>query len=97
MDPTEWRSHEVTFDTAAMESASHLLYQFSRYALADTEKTYSGLTGSCAKAGRAGCKLIEFTGDNVTGDDVKTFVNYIHDVSDPPSGLSDQTDIFRSS
>ena len=64
------------------------------YSLTDAEKTYSGLTDGCAKAGRAGCKLIEFVGGNPTGNDVKTFVNYIHDVSDVPSGLNDQNDLF---
>jgi hypothetical protein len=49
-------------------------------ALADTEKTYSGLTDGCAKAGRAGCKLIEITGDNASGDDVKDLLNYAIDV-----------------
>ena len=48
--------------------------------LVDTEKTYSGLTDGCATAGRAGCKLIEFTGDNASGDDVKALLNYAHDV-----------------
>jgi hypothetical protein len=46
----------------------------------DTEKTYSGLTDACAAAGRAGCKLIEFTGDNASGDDVKALLNNAHDV-----------------
>ena len=66
------------------------------YSLTDVEKTYSGLTDGCAKAGKAGCNLLEFTGDNATGDDVKAFVNYIHDVSDLSSGLSDKTDLFPS-
>jgi hypothetical protein len=48
--------------------------------IADTEKTYSGLTDGCAKAGRAGCKLIEITGDNASGDDVKDLLNYAIDV-----------------
>ena len=48
--------------------------------LVDTEKTYSGLTDGCAAAGRAGCKLIDFTGDNASGDDVKALLNYAHDV-----------------
>ena len=48
----------------------------------DSEKTFSGLTDGCAKAGRAGCKLIEITGDNVTGDDVKFLINYALDVID---------------
>ena len=88
----------MTLDTATMEPTSHLLCQFLHYALTDAEKTYSGLTDGCAKAGRAGCKLIEFTGDNATGDDVKTFVNYIHDVSDLPPGLCDKPDFsFRRS
>ena len=48
----------------------------------DTEKTYSGLTDGCAAAGTAGCRLIEITGDNATGDDVKTLVDNAHDVID---------------
>ena len=58
----------------------------------DTEKTYSGLTDGCAAAGRAGCKLIEITGDNASGDDVKALVNYAHDVIDFHSSLIDPTD-----
>jgi len=49
-------------------------------AVSNSEKTYSGLTDGCAKAGRAGCKLIEFTGDNASGDDVKALLEYTHDV-----------------
>ena len=79
-----------------VEPASHLVRQYMHYALTDTEKTYSGLTDGCAKVGRAGCKLIEFTGDNVTGDDMKTFMNYVHDVSNFLSGLGDQSDIFSA-
>ncbi|KAF9644793.1 alpha/beta-hydrolase [Thelephora ganbajun] len=55
-------------------------YKLLRLSLADAEKTHSGLTDGCAKAGRAGCKLIEFTGDNASGDDVKTLLDYAHDV-----------------
>ena len=50
-------------------------------ALVDTEKTYSGLTDGCAKAGRAGCKLVEITGDNASGDDVKALLDNVHDVT----------------
>lgn len=46
----------------------------------DIEKTFSGLTDGCAKAGRTGCKLIEFTGDNANGNDVKALLDYAHDV-----------------
>jgi len=46
----------------------------------DVEKTYSGLTDACAAAGTAGCKLIEFIGDNASGDAVKTLINDVHDV-----------------
>lgn len=48
----------------------------------DIEKTFSGLTDACAAAGKAGCKLIEITGDNASGDDVKELLNYAHDVID---------------
>ena len=53
-------------------------------ALVDTEKTYSGLGDACVKAGKAGCKLIELTGDNATGDAVKTLLNDALDVIDSP-------------
>lgn len=46
----------------------------------DVEKIYSRLADDCAKAGRAGCKLIEFTGDNASGNDVKDLLDYAHDV-----------------
>lgn len=58
----------------------------------DTEKTYSGLTDGCAKGGKAGCKLIEFTGDNASGDDVKALLDYAHDVIDLPAKLDCRTD-----
>ena len=74
-----------------MEPASQQLYQFLHYSLTDTEKVYSGLTDGCAKAGRTGCKLIEITGDNATGEDVKALVNYALDVSGSPPRLDDQT------
>lgn len=59
---------------------SYLQRQFPHYSLANTEDTYSGLADGCAEAGRAGCKLIEFTGDGVSGDDVKNLINDAHDV-----------------
>ena len=59
---------------------SHLQPQYPHTSLADTEKTYSGLTAGCAVAGRAGCKLIELTGDGATGDDVKNLINDAHNV-----------------
>jgi hypothetical protein len=46
----------------------------------DTEKTYSGLTDACAAAGKAGCRLVELTGDNASGDDVKSLLNNAQDV-----------------
>ena len=81
VDPTVWVLYKVTFNTAATETTSHLLRQLSSQLLVDTEKTYSGLTDGCAKAGRASCKLIEITGDNASGDDVKTLLSYAFDVS----------------
>lgn len=58
----------------------------------DSEKIYSNLTDACAAAGRAGCKLIEFTGDNASGDDVKALLDYAHDVVNSLSRLGDPTD-----
>ena len=81
MDPTTWISSKVTSDVDLVETPSYTSHKFLYSALADTEKVYSGLTDGCAAAGRAGCKLIELTGDNATGDDVKTLLNYVHDVS----------------
>ena len=62
------------------ETSSHTPNQILSSALADTEKTYSGLTGACAAAGKAGCRLVELTGDNASGDDVKALLNNAHDV-----------------
>ena len=64
--------------------------------LADTEKTYSGLGDACVKAGKAGCKLIELTGDNVSGDAVKTLLNDAHNVFGPPPGTSVPADCAPS-
>lgn len=89
--PDLWITYEVTSDAAAMEATSHILFQLLPKAVADTEKTYSGLTDGCAKAGRTGCKLIEFIGDNASGNDVKTLLNYAHDVTGLPLGLDNPT------
>ena len=58
------------------------LCQILQTSLVNTEKTYAGLTDGCAKAGRAGCRLVEITGDNATGEDVKTLIENAHDVMD---------------
>jgi len=63
-------------------------------AFADSEKTYSGLTDGCAKAGRAGCKLIEFTGDNVSGDEIGALLEYAHDVGYSRLILDNLTDPY---
>jgi hypothetical protein len=70
----------------------HICNQVLSSLLADTEKTYSGLTDACAAAGRAGCKLIEFTGDNASGDDVKALLNNAHDVIYIPPKPGDPAD-----
>ena len=80
VDPTGWGSFKVTFDTTVVETPFHLSSKLLGPSLMDAEKTYSGLTNACAAAGRAGCKLVEFTGDNSTGDDVKALLNYALDV-----------------
>ena len=46
----------------------------------DVEKKHSGLTGGCAVAGRAGCKLVEFPGDGASRCDGKNSINDVHDV-----------------
>jgi len=51
-------------------------------------------TSSCAAAGRAGCKLVEFTGDNASGDDIKALLNYAHDVIELIPRLCDETETF---
>ncbi|KAF9793484.1 hypothetical protein BJ322DRAFT_132608 [Thelephora terrestris] len=56
-------------------------YKLLHSSLADTEKTYSGLTDGCAAAGSAGCKLAEITGDGASGDDVKNLINDAHDMA----------------
>jgi len=82
VDPTSWvSSDKVRSDLDLVDAPSYVSRQLFYAALADAEKAYSGLTDGCAAAGRAGCKLIELTGDNATGDDVKTLLNRVHDVS----------------
>lgn len=80
VDPTGWVSFEVTLNATVVETSPYLPQQLLYSSLAASEKTYSGLTDGCAKAGRAGCKLIEFTGDGASGDDVKTLLDFAHDV-----------------
>jgi hypothetical protein len=74
-----------------VEISSHILHQWPRTSFTDAEKTYSGLTDACAAAGRAGCKLVELTGDNASGDDVKALLNYAHDVVSSVSRLGNPT------
>ena len=58
----------------------------------DSEKTCSGLTDACATAGRAGRRLVELTGDDANGDDVKALLNYAHDVVSSISRMSGPVD-----
>ena len=92
VDPTIWISYKVAFTPSMVGTSSHLWDQFLHSALVDTEKTYSGLTDGCAAAGKAGCKLIELTGDNASGDDVKTLLDNTHDVIDSLRRLGNLTD-----
>ena len=80
VDPSAWISHKVSLNVTTAGIVAHPWHQSLRSFLVDTEKTYSGLTDGCAAAGRAGCKLIEITGDGATGDDVKNLINDAHDV-----------------
>ena len=95
VDPTIWITYKVTFNTAIVITSSHLSHQMLRRSLVDTEKTFSGLTDGCAAAGRAGCKLIELTGDNANGDDVKALLNHAHDVIGFLSRREDLADFFH--
>ena len=91
-DPNSWISYKVVFDALVVKSAPHLLHQFLHSSLVDAEKTYSGLTDGCAAGGRAGCKLVEITGDGASGDDVKNLINDAHDVIEISSQSNDSTD-----
>ena len=75
-------SYKVTFNSSVVEAVFHRSHQLLAPLLVDAEKTYNGLTAGCAAAGKAGCKLLEFTGDNVSGDLIKTLLNDVHDVTD---------------
>lgn len=93
VDPNIWISYKVTSNVADTYTApTHPFHQTLQHSLVDTEKTFSGLTDGCAKAGRAGCKLVEITGDNATGDDVKNLITYSHDVTDSLTRTADGTD-----
>ena len=62
----------------------------------DTEKTYTGLGDACVKAGKAGCKLTEITGVDVSGDAIKTLLNDAHDVIDSPPSPGKPADLALS-
>ena len=51
--------------------------------------TPAGLTGGCAEEERAGCKFIEFAGDNVNSE---ALLGYAHDVIDLPLELDYEID-----
>ena len=75
-----WVSYKVSSTLLSYTLSTHLFHKTLQSSLVDIEKTFSGLADGCAKAGKAGCKLIEITGDNATGDDVRTLITYSHDV-----------------
>ena len=79
-------------------SGGHLssVTQLAGSSLADTDKTCSDLGESCAKVGKAGCKLIEITGDNASGDDVTVLLNNVHNVTDSSPGPSNPADLAPS-
>jgi len=58
----------------------------------DTEETYFGMVDACVAAGSAGCKLMDFVGDNGDGNDVATLLNGVHDVIDPLPRLNNPAD-----
>ncbi|KAF9793491.1 Alpha/Beta hydrolase protein [Thelephora terrestris] len=74
------RAGHVILD-GVVDPNTWITYKILHSSLVDTEKTYSGLTDGCAVAGRAGCKLVEITGDGASGDDVKNLINDAHDVA----------------
>ena len=52
---------------------------------------FSGLTDGCINARRAGCKLIEITGDNASENDVKALDNNALDVLNSLLRVADHT------
>jgi hypothetical protein len=80
LDASNGLSFKVNQNTVVVKTSSNLPTQSFYPTFVDTEKTYSGLADGCAKAGRAGCKLIEITGDNASGNDVKVLLDFAHDV-----------------
>ena len=58
----------------------------------DTEEARFGMVDACVAAGSAGCKLMDFVGDNGDGNDVAALLNGAHDVTDFLPRLIDPTD-----
>ena len=81
VDPTTWISYKVFLNIPMVEAVAHHQQKLLCSSLADAEKSYSGLADGCAAAGSAGCKLIEITGDDACGDDVKNLINDALDVT----------------
>ena len=94
LDASNGLSFEVNPNTVVGKTSPHLPTQSFYPTFVDTEKTYSGLADGCAKAGRAGCKLIEITGDDASGNDVKALLAYAHDVGSFLPRLDNPLHIF---
>ena len=82
MDPTTWISYKVTFNAILAEIASHLSYKILGPSLVDTEKTCFGMADACIAGGSAGCRLMNFIGDDGDRNDIAALLNGAHDVID---------------
>jgi len=58
----------------------------------DIEATRFGMIDACVAAGSAGCKLMEFVGDNGDRNDVAALLNGAHDVISFPPRFINPTD-----
>ena len=92
MDPTTWISYKVTLNPVLVEIASHLSHKFLRPSLTDTEKTCFGMADACIAGGSAGCRLMNFIGDNGDRNDIAALLNGAHDVISFRLGLINPTD-----
>ena len=82
VDPTTWISYKVASNPVLLEIVSHLSHKFLRPSLVDTEETCFGMADACIAGGSAGCRLMNFVGDNGNRNDIAALLNGAHDVID---------------
>jgi pimeloyl-ACP methyl ester carboxylesterase len=64
-----------------VDPTTWISYKFLRPSLVDTEETCFGMADACIAGGSAGCKLMNFIGDDGDRNDIAALLNGAHDLA----------------